>query len=200
MITQLSGLEDLRRLLTVCCHGRMWPKTRHGWDCWLQCLHVASPACSSHGSWISYMVAIFLQSACPKRTRRKLMSFWRPTLIIHTVLLLLHCVAQSDSGPSQIQPRRKRCRVLVGEWRGNFGEHVGREIFFENKILIWKIQSATFYKLYEDFSENYFFFPLNPEGLVGAIYQRVFHFSMPKYSQTPWELVRKGERGFVKTN
>ena len=35
---------------------------------------------------------------------------------------------------------------------------MGREIFFENKILIWKIQSATFYKLYEDFSENFFFF------------------------------------------
>lgn len=47
---------------------------------------------------------------------------------------------------------------------------MGREIFFENKILIWKIQSATFYKLYEDFSENFFFFFLNPEGLVRAIY------------------------------
>ena len=46
---------------------------------------------------------------------------------------------------------------------------MGREIFFENKILIWKIQSATFYKLYEDFSENFFFF-MNPEGLVRAIY------------------------------
>lgn len=46
---------------------------------------------------------------------------------------------------------------------------MGREIVFENKILIWKIQSATFYKLYEDFSVVFFFF-LNPEGLVGAIH------------------------------
>ena len=200
MITHLSGLEDLRQLLTVCCHGRMWLKTRHGWDCWLWWLPVASPACSSHGSWTSYIVAIFLQSACPKRTRWKLMSFWWRTLIIHTVLLLLHCVAQSDGGPSQIQPKRKRC-VLVGEWHGNFGEHVGREIFFENKILIWKIQSATFYKLYEDFSENFFFFFwIQRAWSEQYIIQRVFHFSMPKYSQTPWELVRKGERGFVKTN
>ena len=42
---------------------------------------------------------------------------------------------------------------------------MGREIFFENKILIWKIQSATFYKLYEDFSENYFFFSPESRGL-----------------------------------
>ena len=34
---------------------------------------------------------------------------------------------------------------------------MGREIVFENKILIWKIQSATFYKLYEDFSVVFFF-------------------------------------------
>lgn len=178
----------------------MWLQTRHGWGCWLQCLHVASAACSSHGSWTSYMVALFPQSACPKRTRQKLMSFWLPALIIHRVLIFLYCVGQSDGGPSQIQPKRRRCHVLMGEWCGNFGERVGREIVFENKILIWKIQSATFYKLYEDFSVFFFFSWIQRAWLEQYIIQRVFHFSMPKYSQTPWELVRKGERGFVKTN
>ena len=68
-----------------------------------------------HGRWTSYMVALFPQSACPKRTRQKLMSFWLPALIIHRVLIFLYCVGQSDGGPSQIQPKRRRCHVLMGE-------------------------------------------------------------------------------------
>ena len=119
----LSGLEDLRWLLPSLVP---W----HRWDCWLQCLHVASPARPSQGSWTSYMVAVFPQGECPERTRQKLLSFgdllseflwcyFCYTLLVKAVMNLL-----------RFNGERKRYHLLMGPWHSNLGEHVGREIFF----------------------------------------------------------------------
>lgn len=44
-------------------------------DWWAECLHVASVAWPSQGSWTSYMETIFSQSEYSKSNRQKLMSF-----------------------------------------------------------------------------------------------------------------------------
>lgn len=73
--------------------------------------------------------------------------FWWLTLRIHVMLLSPHAVGQSSPAPAQIQGAGKDSTSWWGsDWVT--GEHVGREMFFENKIWIWKIQSAIVYQLY----------------------------------------------------
>lgn len=171
--------KDLRWLLSQgWCHGCEWPESWTELELLAMVPLHSLPSMASSGELDSSYGHCIPHSGCCRTTNHTLMSFCGlpSELTQHYFCHILLVKADTSLPRSQVK------RIdSTSWWRSdlvNIGkERVGREIFLENKIWIWRIQSATVYKLY--------FSRFLGDQLEQHTIPRVLCSSLPKDSQPP---------------